>query len=231
MFGLTPTEEAALGALASLNPTAKRIFDAIKVFVADADKRAREQAAKLLLSRISELHDRIDDECVNRVEFADLCKNCTIIARRTCYEEKLRAAANILGNALLRDSDGDKLSYAELDHFTRCVEHLSLGAIQVLGRAIVRGSHPGVGRYASEVHQRNVRFDFGAIAKDSPEFSHDLLMGLLGELNSFGLIHLAGVPGVGFGDDNKKYENYPVETTPLGYRFKKHVLDPGTASK
>jgi hypothetical protein len=52
---------------------------------------------------------------------------------RTHREDKLRAAANILANLLLKPGDQAKVSYEELDHLIRCVDALSTGALLVLG--------------------------------------------------------------------------------------------------
>jgi hypothetical protein len=53
-----------------------------------------------------------------------------------------------------------------------------------------------------------------------PDFSASLLMGLIGELDAFNLIHRAGVPGIRTAD----YGNYSLEVTPLGARFVKYLL-------
>ena len=62
---------------------------------------------------------------------------------RTHRDEKLRAAANILANLLLKPGDQAKVSYDELDHLIRCVDALSIGAITVLGAIRqVSATHP-----------------------------------------------------------------------------------------
>jgi hypothetical protein len=228
MANLIPLLRAAVKTAAGTNPVTALISQAIDEYAGEAHEKAAERAAACIDDRLNALGDRIDVDLVRKEEFVDLFKNCAVIIDRTQYDEKLRAAANILGNALIRAGEPDKLSYVELDHFTRCVEQLSIGSLRVLGKAIARGTLPGVGRHGSEVHQRNVRFDFSQLQSDVSEYDPYLLMGLLGELDTFGLLHLAGVPGVGHG--SHPYHNYPVETTPLGYKFMRFILEPGTSS-
>lgn len=50
--------------------------------------------------------------------------------------------------------------------------------------------------------------------------SPSLLMGLVGELDGFNLMHRAGVPSIRTPD----YGNYSLEVTPLGARFAEHLL-------
>jgi hypothetical protein len=59
-------------------------------------------------------------------------------------------------------------------------------------------------------------------------YNADLLMGLVGELNMLGLVHLRGDGITGYDDEQRKYSNHIVETTPLRYRFKTFILDPGS---
>jgi len=46
-------------------------------------------------------------------------------------------------------------------------------------------------------------------------------MGLVGELNSANLIHLAGAPTIA----TPAYANYPIQLTPLGVRFCERLLE------
>src|SRR5262249_49733712 len=104
---------------------------------------------------------------------------------RTHREEKLRAAAGLLANLLLKPGDPGKLSYTELDHFVRCLDALSIGAITVLGAAssIVRAS-------ASNLGGRE-RFAFERLRSKLPrQMEPELIMGLVGELSACYLLHL-----------------------------------------
>lgn len=226
MADLSPLLRAALKTAAGTNPVTGFVAQAIEEYAQDAHDRATAKAAELTTRRIAELGYRIDVQCVKTDEWFDLFKNCMVITSRTQHEEKLRAAANILGNALLKADDPDKLPYEELDHFTRCIENLSIGAIHVLAKVLERGRLQDRRHQDNNLADRNVKMDFGQLRADLGEPDADLLLGLLGELNSFNLVHLRAIPGIGFGDGERKYHNYPVETTPLGHRFKKFILDP-----
>jgi len=226
MADLVPLLRAALKTAAGTNPVTGLVAQALEEYAQEAHDRATAKAAELTTRRIAELGYRIDVQCVKTDQFFDLFKNLTVVTSRTQYEEKYRAAANILGNALLKAGDADKLPFDELDHFTRCIENLSISAIRVLHRALERGVIQDRRHRDNDLSQRNVRIEFGQLRADLGEPDADLLLGLVGELNSFNLLHLKGIPGIGYGDGEQKYHNYPVETTPLGHRFKKFILDP-----
>src|SRR5690606_10209780 len=127
---------------------------------------------------------------VNKDEFSDLFKSCYLVVVRTTQEEKLRAAASILANLLLKQGDPEKLSYTELDHFVRCLDDLSIGAIAVLGttkKLVVNGKvSPD-----SDGHQT---VPFERLHGELEEFEPALLLGLVGELNAFNLLHVHGRP-------------------------------------
>ena len=71
-------------------------------------------------------------ESVNKDEFAEIFTICFVAMRRTHQESKLRAGTAIITNILLKNGDPDKLSYNELDHFSRCIENLSSGLVILL---------------------------------------------------------------------------------------------------
>jgi hypothetical protein len=48
----------------------------------------------------------------------------------------------------------------------------------------------------------------------------ELVMGLVGELNSMNLLHMTGAPTV----TTEDYGNYPVKLTPLGTKFVLRLL-------
>src|SRR5215471_18235878 len=96
-------------------------------------QRSVERTVLFLEQRLSSFGNRIDPAQVNNEEFSELFKSCYLVVIRTHREEKLRAAANILANLMLRVGDSEKSSYDELDHLVRCLDSLSTGAISVLG--------------------------------------------------------------------------------------------------
>jgi hypothetical protein len=116
-----------------------------------------------------------------------------------------------LANLLLKPGDPGKLTYTELDHFVRCLDALSIGAVTVLGAAwsIVRAFPPSFGGGAS------ANFEFERLrTKLPPQMEPELVMGLIGELNACYLLHLQE-PGI----RTPQFGNYQLELTLLGKRF------------
>ena len=184
-------------------------------YVPTATQKSQDRASELLRSRLEELDDRIDLEAVDRQEFAELFKSCYLSIVRSHREEKLRAATAILANLLLREGDPDKCSYTELDHFSRCVETLSSGAVEVLG-VFVRDPEPKLDRTMD-----SYRLNFGRVQALFPQYSPDLLMGLIAELDRANLLHRGSASGI----ETSNYENIPVGITPPGTRFARFLLE------
>ena len=195
-------------------PLASLIAD----YIPTHTQRSIERFLAELAIRLEQLEGRLDPANVDKDEFAELFKSCYLVVVRTHQGEKLRAVAGLLSNVLLREDDPLRLSYTELDHFSRCLDGLSIGAIQVLVEAYYLGQalrRPGV---------EEPRFNFEDLGERLPRMSPELLMGLVGELNAMNLVHLAGVPGI----RTTHYGNYPVELTALGIRFVGHILGEAT---
>jgi len=186
-------------------------------YVPLSTQRSIERATELLSQRIGSLEGRIDTDTINKDEFSELFKSCYLIVVRTTHETKLRAAAAILANILLKQGDQDRLSYTELDHFVRCLDGLSIGAITVLGAVeniIVRGKiSPD-----SDGHQT---IPFESLSEDLKTLEPSLLLGLVAESNAFNLLHLHGRPDI----PTARYGNYPISLTPLGKRFVRSFLE------
>lgn len=179
-------------------------------------QRSVEIATQLLEERLENLENRIDVDAVNKDEFSELFKSCYLAIVRTTQESKLRAAAALLANLLLQPGDPDKLPYTELDHFVRCVDSLSIGAIHVVGVAYELFKNRG----SRNVDAYGLRFDFEGLQTRMDSMEPSLLMGLVGELHTMNLLHLPGIPDVRVQD----YGNYAIELTPLGARFVERSL-------
>jgi hypothetical protein len=160
------------GALASL----------IGDYVPTSTQRAVETTVELLREKLVSLEDRIDVEQVDKEEFSELFKSCYLAVIRSHREEKLRAAANLLANLLLRPGDPKKSSYEELDHLVRCLDALSSGATSVLGasRQIAATAPSG-----TQGH-----FHFSQLKSAFPQFDASLLMSLVSELRSLNLLRV-----------------------------------------
>ena len=191
-------------------------------YIPTATEKTRDRAIKFLRTRLEELGQRIDAEAVNKDDFAELFKSCYLSIVRSHRDEKLKAATGILANFLLREGDTDKLSYTELDHYARCVETLSSGAVEVLGM-VVRIAHSGSRLFEESKLDWTINsyeMNFGDLRTRFPQYSPELLMGLVAELDRANLLH-RGVPGIRESD----YANYTVELTPLGQRFARFLID------
>lgn len=185
-------------------------------YIPTATQRNLAMAVELLEKRLIELDQRIDVETVNKEEFAELFKTAYLIIIRSHKEERIRAAMRLVANLLLNKDDPEKLSYTELDHFARCLDQLSIGALAVLSQAVMAAEKQAPGFLL----HKSVAVNFHQLHGYLPDFSAPLLMGLIGELDSFNLIHRVGVPTVRTSD----YGNYSLEVTPLGARFVQHLL-------
>ena len=185
-------------------------------YVPTATQRAIESTIQHFKQRIEVLESRIDPESINKDEFAELFKSCYLIMIRSQKEEKLVAVANLMSNILLKEGDPDKLEYTELDHFVRCLDALSIGAIKVLACVFKQARLRDKSKFGNE----NVRLDFGNIHSCMNAMSPDLLMGLLEELNTYHLVHLTGAPTA----RTPNYANYPLELPPIGVRFSTYIL-------
>ena len=102
-------------------------------YIPTATQKSVDETLGVLSAQLTQMNSRLDVESVNRDEFSELFKTCYLVMMRTHHEGKLNAAASILANAFLSVGDPAKLSYTELDHFSRCIDALSSGAIEVLG--------------------------------------------------------------------------------------------------
>ena len=178
-------------------------------YIPSHTERSRDRAIVLLDERLEALGERLDAEAVDRDDFAELAKTCYLTIVRSHREEKLKAATGILANLLLREGDPDKLKYTELDHFARCVETLSSGAIEVLG---------SVAHVTHAEGRRNMAF--GDLFCRLPQHSPELLMGLVAELHGVNLLHRR-IPSI----EMANYANHQVSLTPLGARFAQFLTE------
>jgi hypothetical protein len=191
------------GSLASL------IADGMARFQQEAMKKA----AEFLRQKVEALENRIDTDAVNKDDFAELFGKYAALAATTGREEKLRAASNILANALLPPGDPNKSPFDELDHLMHCVGALSSGAIAFLGASMEAVTQ-------SAVKPNGRRFSFLDITFKLRGTDPDVVMGLASELRSFNLLHIT--EGL-IGGHNPK--NYGFEVTPVGERFARRFIE------
>jgi len=171
--------------------------------------------------RLEALGDRIDQDALDPDEFSDAVKSFMILTQRTSRDEKLRAAANLLTNLMLRDNDPEKLTFTEADHFWRCLDSLSIGSIQLLG-LICREPRTRNVRKSPGGEQRFSAGDVVPLMKDLPPH---VVLSLVAELGARHLLRTEAAP-VSL-ETNGYRENDPVFLTPSGLRFVETVLQAG----
>ena len=220
MSALKPSDHALIVIKAALNavPTVGGAnASLISDYVPLSTQRSIERTTDLLREKLAVLEGRLNVSGVDKDEFSELFKSCYLVVIRTTQEAKLRAASALLANLLLKEGDSEKVSYAELDHFIRCVDGLSIGAITVLGVA-----RKVIGRSNIQPNSDgNQSVPFEQLRNELPQFDLSLLMGLVSELNSLNLLRIEGRPSI----PTAQYGNYPLSLTPLGGRFVDRFID------
>jgi hypothetical protein len=193
-------------------PLASLIAD----YIPFSTQRRIEDAVNMLTERLKSLEGRIDVDAVDREDFAELFKSCYLQIVRSHHEEKLKAATSLIANVLLKDEDADKLTYDELDHFARCLDALSTGAVRVLGALFdLAQKEPGNTRPGTA---NLFATDSILLQRSMPDIHPSLLDGLTAELRA---LHLVELPASWGGAPLGKY---PIELTPLGFNFVKYLL-------
>lgn len=182
-------------------------------YVPSSRQRATEKAAEMLAEKMADIEERIDSKAIDQEQFADLFGQFEALLAKTNREEKLRAAVNILANALLPANDPNKSPFDELDHLMHCLDALSSGAIAVLGASIqIRAPNHASGA--------DRPFYFSELRQQFPSHNPDLVFGLATELQHFNLLHITeGIVG------SRDFENYLFRVTPLGSRFAERFIE------
>lgn len=192
-------------------------------YIPTATEKSRGRAIELLRKRLEEFGQRMDMDAVNKDEFSELFKSCYLSIVRSHHDDKLKAATAILANFLLREDDPDKLTYTELDHHARCVETLSRGAVRVLA-VVVRVAHWNARLLEESKLDWTIttsRMNFSELHAKFPEYSADLLMGLVAELDRANLLYREATPMI----QTEDYGNHAIRLTPLGTRFCRFLLE------
>jgi hypothetical protein len=181
-------------------------------YVPNSTQRAAVRTMELLAEKLSSLEDRIDVQQVDKEEFSELFKSCSLVVIRSHREEKLRAVAALLANLLRRQGDAAKSSYEELDHLVRCLDALSIGSILVLGAARHIATTAASGTQG--------HFHFNQLSNALPQFDSSLLMSLVSELRSLNLLRIQE-GAIRMPDSSEVL----VEVTPIGRRFVERFLE------
>ena len=203
--------------LASIPMIGGPIVSLITDFVPSETQRVIARTLENLNERIRRVEGRIDVQQVDKEEFAELFKASYLQIVRTHHQQRLDAIVAIIVNLLLKPNDPDKLEFTELDHFSRCLDLLSLGAIDVLARI------GGLDHESRNQRDRSTEMSFSDVADRIPEYESSLLMGLIAELNATNLVNFPSLPMI----RTPEYANQTIELTPLGRRFIRHLLELG----
>ena len=177
----------------------------------DATNEATEKSIRLLGMKLNSMAARISMECLSTADFGDLLMGWMAVMGRTQREEKLRAAANLVANQLLVPGDPERIEPSEADLFMRAIEQLSKDALAVLGEAYLMGKY----ERRNDLGAESVRLQFAVLCTRFPKSDPHLIVGLIGELDRFGLLHRDSRPVV----RSASYEDQPFDLTPLGARF------------
>jgi hypothetical protein len=184
-------------------------------YVPTATQRSIDRMIAYLTETLNALGERVDADCVDKDEFTDHFKSAYLSTVRTTRDEKIRMASAVIANALLKPGDPDKFPYSELDHLSRAVDELSIGAVEVLGAVYDLAIPAGAPRDP----RRSYRIDFRQI-RAGVSYEPFFLLGLIEELRAKNLIHQWSLPTA----REPEYDNYPFELTPLGIRFVERLL-------
>jgi hypothetical protein len=224
---MTPKDHALAVVKAALNLDPFGVGGAISSLIGDyvptSQQRSLEEAKKLFFQKVAEIKDRIDTKTLNKDDFAELFNKFEALAKKTNRDEKLRAAANILANALLPVGDPNKSSFTELDHLMHCVDALSSGAITVLGACILIVDQPKTppgSREPRPVNRSAAKFRFPEIRQKLPDFTPHLILGLATELRSLNLLHITegAIAAAALG-------HYLITVTPQGFLFAERFIE------
>jgi hypothetical protein len=182
-------------------------------YVPTSKQRAMELGFELLTDKVADIDSRIDEKEIDKEAFADLYVKFEDVAAKTNREDKLRAAANILANSLLPQSDPARSPYEELEHFMHCADALSSGAIAVLGASIQikQAQHAGHG---------DTSFSFSELRRKLPGLDPHLILGLAAELRGWNLLY--GTEGL---IQTPEFDAYQLRVTPLGSRFAERFIE------
>jgi hypothetical protein len=193
--------KAGLSAIPVLGgPLASLVGD----YIAASTQRRIEAALEELRQRVDTLGARVDVESVDKEDFAELFKASYSQLVRSHTRSKTSASLGVLLNLLLAPGDAQKLSYDELDHFSRCIDMLSRGALQILP-------------FIEPSRQKPMKM--GDLMARYPETDEALLYGLVQELTA---VNLVEQPPMRVGSSSVKDQF--VIITALGQRFLSHVL-------
>jgi len=178
-------------------------------YIQDETDKALELAIRCLRRQLERLKERVSAETVNRAEFADLFKSAYLVIVRSHHEQKLRAASNVIANALLRVGDEEKLQFNDLDFFVRLIDRLSYASFSMLRLLCSEGGE------RHHITLEKIKSRLAGAPEALPEAA-------LAELHSVGLVDQERASTAG---PDGSWLSFKVSL--LGGRFVRHVIDWG----
>lgn len=207
MSNMKTTDHALAVAKAGLNLVplvGGAIASLLESYVPDAMARSTTKGLEAFRAALDALDNRIDESTVNKDDFAELYNSCRLVWARTTREEKICTAANILTGLFRAPDDPSKASYEELDHFLRCIDSLSIGAISVLKamHTTVEKTKLGASTHVSA----------STLSVQFPKWETSFFMSLVAELRAFNLLQVQEAP-------IRTPAGELLELTPVGFRL------------
>jgi len=193
-------------------------------YVPTAWQRSTNRFCEHLEARVKSLEGRIAPEISDHDEMSDLLQQAISSSIKTTRENKLKGAANIIANALLADGDKEKLSYTELDHFSKALDGLSSGALHVLAAACQIPPSTQMGALLNPGNPGEIQFSSGDLIRRANDLDPQLVMSLASELGNWNLLRRGDVSVRSV--ENGVTTNIPFFLTSLGLRFMNHIVSP-----
>jgi hypothetical protein len=203
--------KAAVGTIPGLGNSLAALID---VYIPTEQQRALTELQQFIGQRLDGLEERVAaaPEEIRR-QFYELYNSARLISARSAREEKLRAAARIIGE-IFDPADGVTTPYDELDHLMRCIDDLSIGALLVLRRLLDLANPIGG---AAAVNTSVVLMS--SLYSACKPYDDSLTLGLVTELRSKNLLYQQEAQ---IGSPTRSTDLLTM--TPIGERLVKYLV-------
>lgn len=208
-------------ALSALPPYGGAVASILGDYINGRRFKSLEDTINFIKIRLTHMESRINEEELenNKNHTVELFQNCMIIAASTVNEDKLKILAAIVVNSLLATSDSERISFSELDLFSRCVDNISGDSIQVLC-ALYKAAKPSEHkRHAGLLHHVSASDVMSNLSQD---VDIHLCRSLLKELSNCHLAELSSNTGARGPD--QAYASNNIWLTPQGESFTERLI-------
>jgi hypothetical protein len=177
---------------------------------------------------VKRLENRINVEGYQSNEFYEMFVLTAKAVADTTRDEKIQVLAKLLANQFLKLGDAEKLSYEESQHFVRCIDALSVEAIELLGvlTRVVTGNQ-------TSMTQSHAALVSGVatsrqLYRTIPQMNPDLVLGLVSQLQAWNLAYIAPAP-IREVDHQGIVQNDNIHLQALGTKLVRFVRDRSSA--